>query len=327
MCVVMLVGILPVGASAGMQAEEVMPQRTVETINEYERYREMELKSNAELLDMGLTLADIQEFRAFDYEAEVLKRAKLDEEILVGAGYNSEQIAALKELVTLEGKIVPQTYRDALYSAASPWVDLTTDTDLATISGQDSKFIVILTWEWSAVPFALSTDTVSTAAIGYDSSGDTYRMEMDTSGTYVDLTWYAKGIHESAATPRDSSPQRLSWQHSYSEHFYYQDGLSIGYRFDIGSQSFNGGYFSYEYVKEGRLHTTYNIESDGADRVIVNGGYAHASVASITGHVMEYALVLSPFNVLANAALSIVSSTLINIGYDIVEHGDVILYT
>ena len=99
---ILALGLLTIPAQASQvseeaqlgQAETVTPVVTEET--EYEMHSRLISCSDAELMDAGLTEAEIEELREFSFEEAFLERAQLDRESLAALGYTEEQINVLK---------------------------------------------------------------------------------------------------------------------------------------------------------------------------------------------------------------------------------------
>lgn len=89
---------------------------TTQKINEYELYKEMISKSDAEFKKIGMSNKDIKELRNFSFDKVFKERAQLDRQTLLKMGYNDNQINSLKSVRSTEKDRMTQLMRRGLFA-------------------------------------------------------------------------------------------------------------------------------------------------------------------------------------------------------------------
>lgn len=253
-CFGLLIG--DVSAAASQANPKAVIEESCYSKNEYEMYQEMAACTDDELLDSGMTEAEIAEFRAFSLEDAFLERGKLPEKQLQVLGYTQEQIRVLKEY---DGSPITDDSPVLLASA-------TCTGSIRSVSASASKISFQYQWQWSTPPAIQKKDKMAVTWLGVTPSASiisvsaTYRhycvnYYSSTTGAYVK---YISG-----------SPTSLSGFNGYS----------LGYDMVIPIPETSDGSLT-AWAKYGYM--SFNIEPDGAAKMgllKVAGGVGHASSA------------------------------------------------
>jgi hypothetical protein len=121
-------------------------------INEYEYFKELSLKSESELSDMGCSAKEISEIRNYhkNYVDHLNRLKKLDDTTLSKLGYTSEQIAIFRNFDGSETQAI-------LLSAS---LNLTSTTSNFRYENTYSKGKLAYLWTWDGLPWYGLQDAV-----------------------------------------------------------------------------------------------------------------------------------------------------------------------
>lgn len=143
---------IPVFA-ADSTGEVKTPKENKVVINEYEYVKELSLKSESELLDMGCSAEQISEIRNYhqNYVDHLNRLKKLDNTTLSKLGYTSEQIAIFRNFDESETQA-------SLLSAS---LNLTSNTANFRYENTYTKGKLAYLWTWYGVPWFGLQDSVA----------------------------------------------------------------------------------------------------------------------------------------------------------------------
>lgn len=121
-------------------------------VSEINMYHNLKMKSDAELIQLGFSEAEILRLREFDLFDAMKERAMLDDETLHLYGYSENDIIELREYVASEGKLRKVISGSTLSLSLS-------------FTARDAKrgATGVFTWKWSRVPFFTMIDSIGVA--------------------------------------------------------------------------------------------------------------------------------------------------------------------
>jgi len=155
------------------------------TVNEYDIYKDLNSKTDKELMSQGLSIEEITELRNIDLYELLSERAKLDAETLKIMGYTDIQIKNLKNIYLESEKKSFSVDLDSI-APLGLFADLNLNTWFVSYSG--SEIIVGFDWEWSNLPLVYGlTDVVGFAWEGTNANGQPINVSINTSKSHHTL--------------------------------------------------------------------------------------------------------------------------------------------
>lgn len=147
-------------------------------INEYEEITQLQSMTDAELVSLGYSSADISEIKSISYREALLERAQMSTTALRNLGYSNQQILFLKEFAKNP---------DGEYD----FLDLENEVDITfdIVSGANSTTVKTIraNWVWNVVPLVAKKDVFAVRWKGVDSHSYT-----------IDLVNYSGSSNRSA---------------------------------------------------------------------------------------------------------------------------------
>ncbi len=154
------------------------------TVSEYQSYKTLISKDDAQLKEMGMSNKEIAELRNFDFNDEFKKRAKLDNETLRKMGYDDSQITTLKSLypsiektTKINSNITEPTYSLEELSLRGIFADCNIYSWDIQTSANTMK--IGFKWEWSNAPVFTGTDIFAVAWNGSNTNGQPLNVKID----------------------------------------------------------------------------------------------------------------------------------------------------
>jgi len=142
----------------GVSAAPVKEQGTLlskTVVNEYDKFKEIQSKSDEELLKKGYSNEDLKAIRSIDYKDELKKRvdkeAKLDKDTLKAMGYTEDQIHVIYNYTGEESQVY----------ALSAELWLSTYVLSYSKSSSLSQASLRTDWTWTQRPVWLETDILA----------------------------------------------------------------------------------------------------------------------------------------------------------------------
>lgn len=166
-------------STIGAFAAEI--KQPIKIVYEYEMYKELKLKTDLELKEMGMNDEQVKELRNTDYIKEIKKRANLDSATLKFMGYSDQQIDLLKNTISNSTNLADEQLM-AVSSEFSfyAW--------LMQSQSTDSYISVGFYWNWNTMPVIYGfNDMLAVMWDGSDSQGYPLNVQIDTSISHVDL--------------------------------------------------------------------------------------------------------------------------------------------
>ncbi len=199
------------------------PKDNKVVINEYELVKELSLKSQSELSDMGYSAKDISEIRDFHqkYVAHLNGLKKLDNSTLASLGYTLDQIEVLKNFDGSEEQAAFLGANCIIYSTPT----------LFNYDGNYTRGRLSYNWNWTGVPAFKMQDAVAV-------SWNNWVVESNTS--YVSYYNVNTGIYYTQDTATFTTDDNGT--------------KGAGHKFDVGIND------NYYYAKSGG--GTFDVRSD-----------------------------------------------------------------
>jgi len=129
---------------------EVIYEET-QTFSEYDYIKNIQAKTDEELLDIGYREEDIIEIRKIDLEKYAEELMASTPDMLRDQGYSNEVIDAIQQATTFE-EVISETMGKVTYSVTA---------ESLTYSNNITKLRARLTWNWASKPVVTLTDVVA----------------------------------------------------------------------------------------------------------------------------------------------------------------------
>lgn len=223
------------------------------SVDEYTLVKNMQSKSNIELLKSGFNLKDIKEFRAFDFKDALIERAKSSDEKLKGMGYDDAQIARIRSIDDFS--------TEAEVAAASSTVNFSLKYNTSK-HGHNSSLswaVYLVNWSWNSCPLWLGKDIV---AIGW-SEGFYLTPASQSEYTYCRVHYYD-----------DYGQYFTQYNYSNSVTPFLNQGASI--TFDQGKNV--GGYPTVIWAKAGSMSIKLTKQAN-VPEMCAQAAYGHTTIA------------------------------------------------
>lgn len=235
--------------------------------NEYDYILTLQQSTPGELEEMGLTEVEANEIVA-NFENELAKRAALPDEVLVGYGYEKNEIDALhaynsnvisKSSNILENdKTVMQAFPIEMMRAITG-----TCTGKITASYCSTKKVVFkYSWSWDHAPVMQLKDSAAVRWLAYDSKG--HEIDVTKTSDSRTINYYWNGSKRFEKSGKKEADLEFN---------------SINIRFKM-SETFQSGTTMTEsaYAKSGNINISVAVEEG------VNNSIKYIKVAGLYGH-------------------------------------------
>ncbi len=236
-------------------------------INEWDEYNRLISMTDSELKLNGFSSDKISQIRNFDYEAEIRKRAALDDLTLCLYGYTNDEIDQLRKAAAM--KDIPENTIRAISTSTLTSV-LRYMTNGVREEGNSDMYYVTMSyaWQWNRIPLFRVIDMVAVAFASSTSNNFTYYA--DNENFYVETTL-------SPVTTASSATyyQKKDWQ------FNTVDGNSISASFAIGLFDSNNDLTHFAYSGYGHFQLT-NRSSQA--RLYIDASYGHTTINAVPAY-------------------------------------------
>lgn len=170
------------------QYQDIIETSEEQNFSEYDYYviiKELQSHSNADLLNAGWSLNEIEELREISFESALRERAALDEATLKNYGYTREEIILLKQI---DAGIMPlnETSFRALLAECDGDFELAKDNNGNTLCN-NTRWTFIYEWEWTKAPLFMGLDSAAVSWGAYNSNSvwiDTLLVSAKGEGNY-----------------------------------------------------------------------------------------------------------------------------------------------
>lgn len=254
---IILISICSIGAFA-TDVESLEKGTTV--INEWDEYNRIVSMSDKKLSEAGYNKDEIAEIRAFDYEAEIKNRAKLDNQTLKAYGYTDKEIEELRQAAAMDE--IPESVMKSI-STSTMTSKLSYVSNGSRFEGNGTMYYVNMkfSWSWSRIPIFRLYDMV---AVGYNSlAADQFSYCKQTNNNvHADLKPLLSNL------PTHS--QVVPWTYSTNK------PNAISAKFQIGMQDMNGVLTHFAYDGYGTFQLT---NRSNYARVFIDACYGHMTVS------------------------------------------------
>lgn len=231
---------------------------TITEYNEYEMYKKIASKTDAQLKAEGYSDENIEYIRDFDFEEEIRLRASLPYETLKTYGYTDSEIKELKEIKSTDtlAEIQKKSIaRATLGSSIRIHKKGTLTENGKTVNYVDLKYM----FKWKKIPVFLATDTV---AIAFNSGNSSQYAYKKVSGYNLDVSKTRiaennKVVHE-----------KVNWKIDTAS------GKAVSAKFSVGVRNPDKTMYSMSWSGTGLLRLTNPKKA----RLYVDACYAHTVI-------------------------------------------------
>lgn len=269
--IIMLISVLSVSFISYANEADIKPSKDIsssiengETIteyNEYDMYKKIASKTNAQLKAEGYSDENIEYIRDFDFEEEIRLRASLPYETLKTYGYTDSEIKELKEIKSTDtlAEIQKKSIaRATLGSSIRIHKKGTLTENGKKVNYVDLKYM----FKWKRIPLFLATDTVAIAFNSGNSSQYAYKK----------VSGYNMNVPLTNLTNNKLKESNVSWSIDT------KSGKAVSAKFLVATIGANGAIESMRWSGTGLLRLTNPKKA----RLYIDACYAHTTLGAST---------------------------------------------
>lgn len=230
---------------------------TITEYNEYEMYKKIASKTDAQLKAEGYSDENIEYIRDFDFEEEIRLRASLPYETLKTYGYTDSEIKELKEIKSTDtlAEIQKKSIaRATLGSSIRIHKKGTLTENGKKVNYVDLKYM----FKWKRIPMFLLSDIVVIAFNSGNSSQYAYKK----------VSSYCMKAPLTVLSNNKTSNQNISWKIDT------KSGKAVSAKFAIGLKNMDGTMYSMCWGGTGYLRLTNPKKA----RLYIDACYGHTTI-------------------------------------------------